>query len=134
MHTIIAGSRGFTDYNVLLWCVAILDAHAWKPSVIISGGARGADVLGERYARECRLPLVRLIPDWDGKGKSAGHIRNLEMASRAHFLIALWDGQSPGTRDMIRIAQHQQLPALIYRGDTRVAEYRIPTLPAEFYP
>jgi len=47
MKVIVAGSRSFRDYEVLC---KVLDEM--EITTIISGGARGADKLGERYAKE----------------------------------------------------------------------------------
>ena len=41
------------------------------------------------------------IPDWDKDGRSAGYKRNAEMAEYADALIAVWDGDSKGTKHMI---------------------------------
>ena len=82
---------------------------------IISGGARGADTLGERFANEMGLEIFRFIPDWDGLGKRAGYVRNAEMAKFAvedgnyGVLIAFWDGQSRGTKHMIDLAKRYGL-------------------------
>ena len=82
---------------------------------IISGGARGADTLGERFANEMGLEISRFIPDWDGLGKRAGYVRNAEMAKFAvedgnyGVLIAFWDGQSRGTKHMIDLAKRYGL-------------------------
>ena len=43
---------------------------------IVTGGARGADVLAEKYAKENGMAL-RLFPaEWDRYGRKAGYIRN----------------------------------------------------------
>ena len=47
---------------------------------IISGCARGADTLGERFAKEFGLEVKKFPADWDGLGKRAGYVRNAEMA------------------------------------------------------
>ena len=50
---------------------------------IISGTARGADKLGEQYAKIAHYELSKFPADWDGLGKRAGYIRNAEMAKFA---------------------------------------------------
>jgi uncharacterized phage-like protein YoqJ len=50
--------------------------------------------------------------NWRKYGKRAGHRRNQQMADNADALIALWDGESPGTRDMIRRMENK--PTIIY--------------------
>lgn len=68
---------------------------------IVSGGAKGADALGEKYAKEKGYKLKRFIAEWDKYGKKAGILRNHEMAIYADALLAYWDGQSRGTKNMI---------------------------------
>jgi|ERR1039458_1423661 hypothetical protein len=87
-------------------CSARIEAAPWKPTLIISGAARGADALGERWACEHAIPLVRMPADWDAHGRRAGYLRNLEMAKQAQALIALWDGTSRGTAHMIETARN----------------------------
>ncbi len=101
MRTIIAGSRSITDPHVL---DRALRRCGWQPTVVLSGCAQGADRLGEQWANYNHIPIERYPADWDGKGKVAGHVRNLQMAENADALIALWDNVSRGTKDMIRIA------------------------------
>ena len=70
--------------------------------VIMSGGAHGADSLGERYAKENGLPLEIFPADWRKDWKRAGFIRNVQMAGIADELIAFWNGKSHGTAHMIK--------------------------------
>lgn len=105
-RVIIAGGRDFTDYQLLRQkCDKILaDKSKSSQIVIVSGTARGADRLGERYARERGFQVERYPADWDADGKSAGPIRNAKMAENADALIAFWDGESRGTYNMIDTA------------------------------
>lgn len=104
---IIAGGREFNDYELLK---ARVDAALCMKSqshkiVIVSGKARGADALGERYAVERGYEISAHPADWDAYGKSAGYRRNAEMAQEADALIAFWDGKSRGTKHMIDLAE-----------------------------
>jgi len=98
MRTIIAGSRGITSYDAV--CIAI-EASGIEITEVVSGTAKGVDTLGERYAIENNIPIKRFPAKWKEFGKRAGLLRNTEMAEYAEALIAIWDGKSPGTRDMI---------------------------------
>ena len=108
---IIAGTRDFADYALLREkCDAILSNRRQNSNiVIVSGTARGADRLGERYARERGYQIQRFPADWDRDGNSAGPIRNAKMADNAHALIAFWDGHSRGTKNMIETAASKGL-------------------------
>lgn len=118
LRVIIAGSRDFGDYELLKKsAIEIITKKTMLPDLtrIISGGARGADTLGERFANEMGLEISRFIPDWDGLGKRAGYVRNAEMAKFAveddndGMLIAFWDGKSRGTKHMIDLAKRYGL-------------------------
>ena len=106
LRTIIAGSRSATNYEDLINAVSNLD---WEISTVISGTARGADKLGEKYAKRELIDLERYPADWDIFGKQAGHIRNEEMAEVADAVILLWDGVSPGTKNMLKLAKKYKL-------------------------
>jgi hypothetical protein len=102
MKIIIAGSRNFNDYNLLKTsCDNLLTQ--FTNIEIVSGTAQGADKLGERYAREKGYGIKEFPANWN-LGKSAGYIRNDEMAKYADMLIAFWDGTSKGTKHMIDLA------------------------------
>jgi len=76
---------------------------------IVCGKAKGADSLGEKYAIENNIPIKYFPPDWLRFNKSAGFIRNEEMAKYSDGLIAFWDGKSKGTKHMITIAKKYNL-------------------------
>ena len=106
---IIAGSRDFSDYPMLVKRCDCLLAETDTTIVIVSGGARGADTLGESYAQERGYAVRKFPADWDRFGKSAGYKRNAQMAEYADALIAFPIGESRGTHHMIRLAQAQNL-------------------------
>ena len=114
MNIIIAGSRNFNDYNLLKSsCDNLLTQ--FTNIEIVSGTARGADKLGERYAREKGYDIKEFPANWDKFGKSAGYIRNDEMAKYADMLIAFWDGTSKGTKHMIDLANKRGIRVEIVR-------------------
>lgn len=110
-RVIIAGSRDFQDYDLLREkCDNILSSKRVDHRiVIVSGTARGADRLGERYAGERGYYIRRFPADWNNDGKAAGPMRNARMAANADALIAFWDGRSSGTRNMIDTAKNRGL-------------------------
>lgn len=102
-RTIIAGSR--TVESLALVEMAI-DASGFRITEVVSGCAAGADLFGEQWARAHMIPIKRFPADWRLHGKSAGPIRNQQMADYADQLIAVWDGVSRGTKDMIEQARY----------------------------
>lgn len=114
IRVIIAGTRDFNRYELLeTEAAALVDwlksQHPDCTITIVSGGARGADLLGERFARSHKYKLVRVPADWQKYGNHAGPIRNRQMLNYAReaigVLLAFWDGKSRGTRNMIDIAK-----------------------------
>lgn len=96
----VVGSRSFRKY-VLLKRELDKIRQTLKISAIISGGAYGADKLGERYAEENEIPIILLLPDWKKHGRGAGLKRNSDIVDQADYVIAFWDGHSKGTLDTI---------------------------------
>lgn len=114
IRIIIAGGRDFNDYEFLQdkvsdFILMELPEDIWSEIEIVSGGANGADKLGERYAKERNCKMTRFIPDWNKHGKKAGILRNHEMGDYADVLLAFWDQKSKGTKDMITYATKQGL-------------------------
>ena len=101
---VVAGCRNFTDYEKVKKRLEIELEVLGSRLVIVSGGAAGADSLGERFAKEHNLEIERFPADWKKYGKAAGPIRNDQMAQVADMVIAFWDGKSKGTENMLRMA------------------------------
>lgn len=107
---IIAGSREFNDYPLLKSKLDAFLAETNNDEVeIVSGTARGADILGERYASETGISIKRFPANWNLYGKRAGYIRNREMAEYADACIVFWNGESRGTKHMIDLATLMKL-------------------------
>lgn len=107
MKFIIAGGRDFSNYNLLKESCDLLLLQ--KVQEVISGDARGADSLGEKWASENKIRTTIFPANWNKYGKSAGYKRNVQMADYADGLIAFWDGNSRGTKHMIDIAKEKGL-------------------------
>lgn len=120
---IIAGSREFDCYEIVrdIMDELILETNS-VPTEIISGTAKGADTMGETYAKELGIPIKRFPANWNKHGKKAGHLRNIEMAEYGEQLVAFWDGQSPGTKQMIEYSESIGMPmkVIIYNGSPHI--------------
>ena len=112
MRTIIAGSRGIKRLSVVYDAVESID---WEITEVLSGTAQGIDVLGEIWAIRHNIPITRWPADWKKWGRTAGRIRNELMAANADALIAIWDGESPGTRHMIQHAYGKELQVYVHK-------------------
>lgn len=107
LKVIIAGSRDFNDYiklkNILDKFNLLIKNKGYEITQIISGTCKGADLLGERYAKENNIDIVRFPAKWNTYGKKAGYLRNLEMGEYGDILIAFPINNSKGTYNMIDI-------------------------------
>lgn len=112
IKVIIAGTRDFDNYELLKQKMDKILAGKVRNNeeiIIISGTARGADKLGERYAREKGYKVERYPANWDKYGKRAGYIRNEQMAKVADACVCFWNEQSKGTKHMIDLAKQYKL-------------------------
>ena len=104
LHIAVIGSRGFDNYSLLQEQLnQVIAQHNAddKSVVIVSGGAKGADALAERYAKEYQLETLIFKPDWKQYGRGAGPIRNRLIIQAADIVLAFWDCKSKGTQHSI---------------------------------
>lgn len=103
---IIAGSRNYDNYEEASAFIdsCLVEIRKKYTIIIISGGSRGADAIGERYAIANGLNIEKYPADWKRFGRSAGPIRNKQMAEICDLVICFWDGKSKGTKSMIDYA------------------------------
>lgn len=122
----IIGSRGFNDYRLMVEFIdGVITETGSTPSVIVSGGAEGADILGGQYANERKIPLMVHLPNWNEFGKSAGMVRNTIIVKQSDIVIAFWDGKSKGTKDSMTKAK-------VYGKQLFVCNYNEPQDLSEF--
>lgn len=116
-RVVIAGCRDYTDYEEAKVYIDLCLSNIRKGNtiIILSGGARGADALGERYAAENGFDVERYPADWASFGKRAGPKRNRQMAEICDCIICFWDGKSKGTRSMIAYSRQLNKPIRIKR-------------------
>ena len=122
MKLIIAGGRDLTDISYILAGIELMVSEITE---VVSGkneGTKdplgfmvtpGADALGEEWADSKGIPVMPFYPDWRAYGKAAGPIRNKAMAVYADMLLAVWDGKSKGTHNMIFTMIDFQKPIII---------------------
>jgi len=106
----IVGYREFRDYARLC---AIMDQVKTPVDRIVSGGARGADTLAEKYAKEHGIEMIVHPAQWDKYGKSAGYKRNQYIVDDANAMIAFLHPQSKGTKNSVGLAQKKGIPVFI---------------------
>jgi hypothetical protein len=141
MKLIIAGSRSIKSYDITM---AVFDFLLMRDTPmgggpvdpfikahideVVSGKAPGADTLGEEWANLIGIPVKPFPAPWKDKSSptydprrgydpQAGKIRNQQMADYAGGLLAIWDGKSTGTMDMVRRARDRKLRVLVVTVD-----------------
>ena len=104
---VVAGSRGFNNYETakefIITCLE--KENLTEPISFLSGGCRGSDLLGDRYAKEYGYPVEVYPAEWNRYGRGAGPIRNERMAEEADIIICFWDGNSKGTGTLLEYAR-----------------------------
>lgn len=124
MKVIIAGSRTLNNMKYLdiatttafnSWISKDQDNFKYYMNPeIVSGGAQGIDFCAELYAKKHNFNFKEFLAEWDVHGKSAGYVRNHAMAQYADALIAIWDGKSKGTLNMINTMANLNKPIYVY--------------------
>lgn len=110
LRAIIAGSRGISDPMEVEIAIA---ESGFVPTKVLSGHAGGVDLLGESWAKSNGVPVELYPAEWSRLGRKAGPIRNRLMATRADALVAIWDGRSRGTKNMIETARAFSLKVFV---------------------
>lgn len=119
MKVIVAGCRDYNDYDAMARHLSQLEGV----TEIIHGGCRGVDSVAALYAHRNKIAVKAFAADWKKHGRSAGPIRNQQMADYASSdgtLVAFWDGQSRGTKNMIDTAKlaGMKIKVIMLEGDT----------------
>lgn len=95
MRVLVCGGRTYEEWKTISKTLREIN-----PTVIIQGGAPGADRLAAKWADVNNVPVITYPANWK-QGKKSGPMRNAFMLqdSRADLVIAFPGG--PGTKDMI---------------------------------
>jgi hypothetical protein len=113
MHLAIVGYRGFTDETVFMETMQAFVAKYGLPELVVSGGAAGADTMGELWAAICGIPTRILTPDWRRYGRAAGLMRNTDIVAACTHMVAFPSIHGKGTQDSIRKAQQAKKVVVI---------------------
>jgi hypothetical protein len=122
LNILIAGGRDYVDYQRLQEFVdeTICSLnHNYETITIISGMARGADMLGVQYAIQNGYKVIKFPAQWNAYGKRAGFIRNQQMLDYLKtsqdngMVIAFWNGVSSGTKHTINTAKQMDIPCVV---------------------
>lgn len=111
LRVIITGGRNFRNYPMLEKRVnkILSKVKETKDIIIVSGGSKGAEHLGEKYARKNHFKLEKYPVEWDIYGGRAGAVRDKEMLSKSRVCICFWDWRNKGTKYFINSAKKEGL-------------------------
>jgi len=117
MKVIIAGSRDITDYGIV---VGAIEDSGFKITEVVSGTAKGVDLLGERYAMDEAIKIKRFPAKWKKSGKynpAAGFVRSEKMVNYVYpygALILIWNGRSKGSAYTLKYAKQKGIKIYLH--------------------
>jgi hypothetical protein len=106
MRVMVCGSRDWIDWNSVRYRLMNLP----KDTVVMQGGAAGADNIAWRECERLDLENETYLPDYTRPSPQRYHERNDEMLARADLVLAFWDGKSRGTKSVIEKAKGKGIP------------------------
>lgn len=105
LKIMVTGSRSITDKHSIRNAIdtvrPLVERGGYKEVIFFHGAARGVDRIAGEYADELGWRVVPVPADWDGLGKSAGYVRNDIMMKLSQWVIAIYDGESRGTKHVL---------------------------------
>lgn len=114
MKILVCGGRDYDDYAAV--CKHLGQAYeAVDVTMVIQGGARGADALAARWANEHNIHCAWVPAIWRPNGvfdKAAGPKRNRSMLTLGPDVVYAFPGGS-GTADMVRAAKFSGIPVKV---------------------
>lgn len=114
MRICVCGGREYDDYDRVCRALDTAVMAFGDDITIITGDARGADSLGNRWATDRGKQLIKVPADWNKHKNSAGPIRNRAMLKLGFDLLVAFPGGS-GTNDMISITKKAGIPVRIIK-------------------
>lgn len=115
MKLIVCGGREYDNYEIVKFVLNGIHA-TYGIKEIVQGGAKGADNLARRWAKEHNITLREFQANWE-IGKHAGPQRNERMACYADACIAFPGGR--GTDDMMERAVRRRMQFWDFRQHVR---------------
>ena len=108
----VVGGRYFRDKDYLYYVLDELNKK-YEIAHIISGGATGADALGESWAKTNQIPYTIFPAQWNKFGRPAGFIRNAFIVDACDVLMAFPMKESVGTYHSIELAENSDKKVFI---------------------
>ena len=119
MKIVVAGSRTYKNHQHIY---QVLDVVVHKGDVVLHGGALGVDRVVATWCRTHGIACQEFSAEWKRLGSAAGSQRNWRMAQAGDALVVFWDGESPGTGNMIWCMQRLKKPVFFQRLDSPASQ------------
>ena len=119
IRVLVCGGRGFQDRRLVLSVVARL-----RPSLVIEGGARGADSCARWAAQRLGVPVREFPADWGRFGRRAGFLRNAQMLREGQPSLVVAFPGGVGTACMVRLARQAGVPVSLVSAEGHFKEVK----------
>ena len=116
MRVLVTGGRKYQDRRMLFEVLDYCSAKNDEITLVIEGGASGADTLAREWGQARYVPVLTMFADWQKYGKAAGPIRNGEMLEKAKPDLVIAFPGGVGTENMIK--QSHEAGIEVFMGDT----------------
>jgi uncharacterized phage-like protein YoqJ len=117
-YLLIAGSRSFEDRDLFNRVTEEIIDGDERFTVIVEGGAAGADTMAREYAEAHDMKYEEFKPDWKQYGRAAGPKRNDKMIQfikeRNGTALYFWDEESKGTKQCIDSAKRKDIEISVW--------------------
>lgn len=117
MRLLVCGGRDYADWNALHARLDALLKERGRASVLIHGGARGADTIAGEWAEGNGIPVLVFHAEWEKYGKAAGSIRNKRMLVEGQPDLVIGFPGGPGTANMVFQARQERVPVILVLGN-----------------
>ncbi len=124
MKVLVCGGRKYTDFRKV--CDTLDKLHAKNPiSLIVEGGAKGADTMARSWGGFHRVPVRTFPADWDNHGLAAGPIRNGQMLDegKPDLVVAFPTNgklsESKDTANMVKQARAKKIKTIVITTEKR---------------
>lgn len=111
VRVLVCGGRDYVDRGRVFSVLDKLGLPRGR-TLLIEGGASGADRLARRWAQSRGVQTVTYDANWKFLGRSAGHVRNSAMLKHGRPTLVVAFPGGDGTADMVAKARAASVDVL----------------------
>lgn len=97
------------------------EVRKFRPTMIVSGGARGIDTIAKSMAYAHNIQMIEFLPNYKEYGKSAPFVRNRQIVENSDVVVGFWDGQSKGTKYTLDYARKRGKKVIIFNYNKQLS-------------